>query len=180
LEDLFPGQSGFVRLLVEVPPADEAAVREVLTSSLGEYGLIVEPAGQVLGRYSQVAQAYLSTFQLLGGLGLLLGTVGLAVVLLRNLIQRRSELMLLAAIGFTPARRAILILIQNAGLLLAGLAAGLMASLAALAAGGRAGSLNAAPLAATLLTILLVGLAVLTSAVYLGGQDIRPAQMGRE
>jgi hypothetical protein len=88
--------------------------------------------------------------------------------------------MLLAAIGFTPARRAILILIQNAGLLLAGLAAGLMASLAALAAGGRAGSLNAAPLAATLLTILLVGLAVLTSAVYLGGQDIRPAQMGRE
>ena len=38
----------------------------------------------VLAMYHNVQETYLSTFQLLGSLGLLLGTVGLAVVLLRG------------------------------------------------------------------------------------------------
>ena len=41
-----------------------------------------------------------SIFQLLGGLGLLLGSVGLGVVVLRNVLERRGELAILRAVGF--------------------------------------------------------------------------------
>ena len=47
---------------------------------------------------------YLSTFQTLGALGLLLGTVGLAAVLLRNALERRRELALLRAVGYRRRR----------------------------------------------------------------------------
>ncbi len=39
-----------------------------------------------------VQNTYLSTFQSLGGLGLILGTFGLAVVQLRSAMERRGEL----------------------------------------------------------------------------------------
>ena len=55
-----------------------------------------------LARFHRVENTYLSTFQTLGGLGLLLGTVGLATVLLRNVLERRRELALLAAVGYRP------------------------------------------------------------------------------
>lgn len=44
---------------------------------------------------------YLSTFLVLGGLGVLLGTLGLGAVLLRGVVERRGELALLRELGFT-------------------------------------------------------------------------------
>lgn len=180
LEDLFPAQGGFTRLLVEVSPADEAATNQALTTSLGEYGLAVEPTGALLGRFAEVAKAYLSTFQLLGALGLLLGTLGLMVVLLRNLIARRAELMLFGAIGFSPARRLALVLAENVALLLAGLLSGVIASLLALAAGGRMHDLNVSQLVMMILLIVITGLIALTLAAWFTGRKIHPAQLGRE
>ena len=59
------------------------------------------PTAERLAEFHAVENTYLSTFQTLGGLGLLVGTVGLAAVLLRNVLERRRELALLArsAIG---------------------------------------------------------------------------------
>ncbi len=65
---------------------------------------------------------YLATFQTLGGLGLLLGTVGLAAILLRNVLERRGELATLRALGFQRASLAWLVLAENTLLLLVGLA----------------------------------------------------------
>ena len=48
--------------------------------------------GARLAAFQEVQNTYLSIFQLLGGLGLLLGTVGLGMVVLRNALERRSEL----------------------------------------------------------------------------------------
>src|SRR5207248_1112621 len=81
--------------------------------------------------YQQVANTYLSTFQTLGSLGLLLGTVGLAVLLLRSLIERRAELALLAALGFRPLRRLSLLLAENSLLLILGLFTGTICALIA-------------------------------------------------
>jgi len=39
-----------------------------------------------------VQNTYLNTFQVLGALGLLLGSAGLGVVVLRNVLERRAEL----------------------------------------------------------------------------------------
>ena len=84
----------------------------------------------------------LSTFQTLGGLGLLLGTVGLAAVLLRNVLERRRELALLGAVGYRRIHLMAVILAENALLLAAGLvigaaAAGLAIAPAVAERGGR-------------------------------------------
>ena len=55
-----------------------------------------------LSDFLMVQNTYLSTFQSLGGLGLLLGTLGIAVVQMRSVLERRGELALLRT-GFARA-----------------------------------------------------------------------------
>jgi ABC-type lipoprotein release transport system permease subunit len=57
------------------------------------------PTEERLANFHRVENTYLSTFQMLGGLGLILGTLGMAAVLLRNVLERRRELALLRAVG---------------------------------------------------------------------------------
>jgi ABC-type antimicrobial peptide transport system permease subunit len=64
-------------------------------------------------------------------MGVLLGTLGLAVVLLRNVWERRGELALLRALGYKRRELGWLVLAENALLVLMGLAVGLLAALVA-------------------------------------------------
>jgi len=59
-------------------------------------------------------------FQVLGGLGLLLGSMGLALVLFRNVEERRGELALLQAVGFSSARLGRLLFLEHGRLLITG------------------------------------------------------------
>jgi putative ABC transport system permease protein len=114
-----------------------------------------------------VQNTYLSTFQGLGGLGLLLGTLGLAIVQLRNVLERRGELALLRAVGFRRALLGRMVMIENVALLVTGLAVGLAAALVAvwphLASGGA--SLPWRGLALTLGLVLAVGILAGLAAV---------------
>ncbi len=74
-----------------------------------------------LENYRAVENTYLSTFQTLGGLGLLLGTLGLGVLLLRNTIERRGELAMLRAMGFRQSTLSRMVLVENAFLLAVGI-----------------------------------------------------------
>jgi ABC-type antimicrobial peptide transport system permease subunit len=78
-----------------------------------------------------VQNTYLSTFQSLGALGLLMGTVGLAVAQLRSVVERRGELALLRSVGFNRQRLAEMVLSENVSLLFAGLGCGTLAALVA-------------------------------------------------
>ena len=90
----------------------------------GTSGADAVPTAQRLAEFHAVENTYLSTFQTLGGLGLLVGTVGLAAVLLRNVLERRKELALLRAVGYGRSHLFAIILSENAVLLGWGLAAG--------------------------------------------------------
>jgi ABC-type antimicrobial peptide transport system permease subunit len=81
-----------------------------------------------LAAYLAVENTYLTTFQALGGLGLILGSLGLAVVLLRAVWERRAELALLRAIGYSRLQLAWLMLVENGFLLLLGLGIGTVAA----------------------------------------------------
>ena len=63
------------------------------------FGAVATGTAERLASFHRVENTYLSTFQALGGFGLLLGTVGLATVLMRNVLERRRELALLGAVG---------------------------------------------------------------------------------
>ena len=64
---------------------------------------------------------------------MILGTLGLGIVLLRNVLERRGELATLRAFGFRRRLLAQLVLAENGYLLLAGLAVGAVAGLVAAA-----------------------------------------------
>jgi hypothetical protein len=97
---VFPGREGFAFFLLDVPPATASALVRPLEEAMADWGLTVEQASDRLAAYHRVENTYLSTFQSLGILGLALGTMGLAAVVLRNVLERRRELALLRAVGF--------------------------------------------------------------------------------
>ena len=103
-----------------------------------------------LAAFHRVENTYLSTFQALGGLGLLLGTVGLATVMFRNVLERRRELGLLRAVGYDTRRMTIMILAEAAFVLGTGMAAGAGCAAIAIAPAwlGRGGALPGAGLIA--------------------------------
>ncbi len=127
----FPDETGWRMFLIDAPPSDAAHVSAVLTQALRDRGLELTPAADRLNAFNAVQNTYLDTFQVLGGLGLLLGSAGLGVVVLRNVLERRGELALLLAAGFAPRALRRLVLSEHAALECLGLLAGIVAALAA-------------------------------------------------
>lgn len=179
---LFPSQSGAGVVMIDVEPQDETAAANMLSSELGDFSVTVDRTADILALYGNVQNAYLSTFQVLGSLGLLLGTVGLAVVLLRGLVEQKAELAMLAAIGFRRMDRLRIVLAENALLLLLGLGIGtvcaIIAMLPALLQAGR--RIHLVQLLVTLLGILTLGLASLVVAIWFGGKNITAADLRSE
>ena len=138
-QQLYPQRSGYEYFLIAIPANDPQQWREerkelqsVLESSLAAYGFDTEPVAERLANFLAVQNTYLSTFQTLGGLGLLLGTLGLATVMLRNVLERRSEFALLRAVGFRNSGVSGLVVVENAFLLIWGLLAGSVSALLAM------------------------------------------------
>jgi putative ABC transport system permease protein len=130
---LFPRQEGFSFFLIECPIQKSKDIQSALETALRGQGFFVSPTAERMEGYLAVENTYLATFQALGGLGLLLGAAGLAIVLLRSVWERRGELALLRALGFRKGALAWLVLAENLFLLVAGLGVGTLAALAAVA-----------------------------------------------
>ena len=158
---------GYRYFLIETPPGQATAVQQALQQKLGDYGFTSETTAERLGALAAVENTYLATFQSLGGLGLLLGTIGLAVVQWRNVLERRGELALLRAVGFPAPVLAMLVAMENMALLLLGLGVGLLAALAAVLPHlmGRGAAVPYGLLAAIFASVLVAGLAASLAAV---------------
>ena len=122
----FPEVAGYRYFMIR--DGSQKSAIPVLEESLSDQGFDATSAPDRLAQFMQVQNTYLSTFQALGALGLLLGTFGLAAVQIRNVVQRQGELGLMRAIGFGAGRLTRLILIENAFLLLAGLLVGILSA----------------------------------------------------
>jgi ABC-type lipoprotein release transport system permease subunit len=130
---LFPDQQGYRVMLVEAPQAQASAVVAKLEDALADLGADAIGTTERLAQFHRVENTYLSTFQALGGLGLVLGTVGLATVLLRNVLERRRELALLGAVGFRSGHVLTMVVAENVLLLGCGLLAGAICAALAIA-----------------------------------------------
>lgn len=164
----FPSRGGFRYFLIGGGShGTEQELATALESDLDRFGFDATSTHERLASFEEVENTYLTTFQALGGLGLLLGTLGLGVVLIKNVLERRRELATLRAFGFRRRTLAGLVVVENAFLLVVGLAVGGLAGLAAvaphLAAGGAAVPWGA--LGATLLGVFAVGLLASLAAV---------------
>jgi len=129
---LFPEQQGYRFLLIDAPPGALAPLSDLLEDRLSNFGLDVSTTAERIRRYHEVENTYLSTFQSLGGLGLVLGCLGLVAVLLRNILENSRQLALLKAVGFTPRHLMIMVASENIIVLFLGLSVGTLCAMLAI------------------------------------------------
>ena len=170
LKRIAPDVSGSRYFLVETSDAGSSADQAAssLETALQPYGMDTERVSRRLADFLAVQNTYLSTFQMLGGLGLLVGTFGLAAVMMRNVIERRAEIALLRSLGFRWFRIVWLVLAENTLLLfwgiLTGSAAALIAMLPHLLSTGA--DIPWIELAVTLGAVLIIGTLAAVFPIY--------------
>jgi len=128
----FPGEEGYRMLLIDCPEEKQVAVADHLSDRLQDLGLSLIETESRLTALNEVQNTYLSMFLALGGLGLLVGSIGLGLVVLRNLLDRRAELGMLLAVGLSSKQLRHMVFYEHWGLLLAGLLWGCLAALLAI------------------------------------------------
>lgn len=163
----FPSRGGYRAFLIEAPAGRAVAVGEALEAALPRFGFDAVTTAARLEAFHAVESTYMATFTALGGLGLILGTVGLAIILLRNVLERRGELAALRAFGWSSERIRRLVVAETLFLLLLGLFLGTAAALVAVAPRllEQAAGLPWLSLAATLTAVAAVGLLACLAAV---------------
>lgn len=125
----FPSQNGYQFFLIKTPVYLQEQTSQILEKTLEDYGFDVTSASQRLANFRSVQNTYIATFQSLGGLGVLLGTFGLALVLVRNIMERRGELATLRAIGFKRELLSRMLFLESSFLLFIGMLIGVIAGL---------------------------------------------------
>ena len=170
---LFPDQEGYRFFLLDLPETMVAEASRALEDGLSDYGFDVVESRQRLAGFHRVENTYLSTFQALGGLGLLLGTLGLGAVLLRNVLERKKELALMRTVGYRSSHLSISVLAENLLLLCCGLGVGAGCALIAVAPAllMRPGSFSPTSTGLMLLAVLAAGLISSLAAVVASVQS---------
>jgi ABC-type antimicrobial peptide transport system permease subunit len=166
---LFPRNEGYRVWLVDAPADRAEAVTALLEDRLSDHGVDVVSTRERLESYHAVENTYLATFQALGALGLLLGTVGVGAVLARNVLERRREWGVLAAVGFTPAHLGRLVLTESAVLVGGGVLLGALPALLAIAPAlrERSQALPMVELTGVLVLVAITGVMASIAAVKL-------------
>jgi ABC-type antimicrobial peptide transport system permease subunit len=96
----FPSTGGYQLFLADTP-GDLTATRGILQKSLTDLGATVTTTSDRLAAFHSVENTYISIFNVLGGLGVILGAAGLGLVTARNLAERRNEFTQLHQLGIS-------------------------------------------------------------------------------
>jgi putative ABC transport system permease protein len=157
---LFPRLEGYRFFTIRAPEGRNTDVATALEDGLADYGFDAQSTAARLATYHRVENTYLSTFQALGGLGLLLGTLGLGAILLRNVLERRRELALLQAVGYEGRTLALMVVAESVVLMATGIGTGALSAVVAVAPAlaARATSLPIGSTAAVLMGVFAAGL----------------------
>ena len=127
----FPSSSGSNIFLIEGERQNEQKIGEELQSVFRDYGWEMELTAKRLVEFYSVTNTYLSIFLALGTLGLILGTIGLAVILARTILERKREISMMQAVGFRMSAIFRLLVSEYVILLSAGVIIGFVTAIVA-------------------------------------------------
>jgi len=130
MRQYFPSAAVSKVMLVEGDYTQRKEITNRLEYLFQDYGMMATPASERLAQFNAVENTYLSVFMMLGGLGMLIGTIGLGIVLLRNLAERKQETALYLALGFKQNYITKLLFAENLLILLTGIGIGTVAAFA--------------------------------------------------
>ena len=97
----FSSSGGSRFFLIDGETSRQQAIAEDLELQFRDLGLEITPATQRLAEFKTIENTYLSIFLILGAFGLLIGTIGLAVIMERTLLERKAEFSLLSSLGYS-------------------------------------------------------------------------------
>ncbi|MBI9034777.1 MAG: FtsX-like permease family protein [Bacteroidales bacterium] len=121
----FPSVGGSKTMLIDTDQKNEKAVKELLETYLVDYGFEAQSTSERLAEFYSITNTYLTVFMVLGGLGLIIGTIGLGIVILRNMLDRKHEFALLQSLGYNRKTIFRLVLSENIFLLIGGILIGI-------------------------------------------------------
>jgi putative ABC transport system permease protein len=155
----FPTHAGYSVFLVDARDTNGLdPLRTKLETALRDAGGRVELTRDVLASFHQIENTYIAIFNVLGSLGVVLGSLGLAIVVARNLRERRGEFAVMSAIGISRGVLARMVFAEFGRMVTWGIAIGAIASAVAVWP-----SITALPAAPTILLVvgLLAGIVAL-------------------
>jgi len=123
LLEKYPSAGGYSLFLVE----DEGA-KETLQTATADLGGKVVATRDRLAAFHEVENTYIAIFHVLGGLGMILGSVGVGVVTARNLVERRGEFEILRVLGLSQDARKGIVMKEVETLVAWGLGIGAVSS----------------------------------------------------
>ncbi|HGE69899.1 TPA: ABC transporter permease, partial [Candidatus Poribacteria bacterium] len=169
---LFPSKSGYRVFLIDADFENMADTSKKISQAFQDFGIELTPVYVRLAEFNAVQNTYLSIFQMLGGLALILGSVGLGLVVLRNILERRRELALMRAVGYSKKLIQRLLINEHWALLLVGeffgAVTGLISVLPAIAI--QRANVPYVSLILTLIAVFFSGLIWIWLATKLAGQ----------
>ena len=124
----YPSAAGPRLFLLEYG-ADLEAGQAILQQTLADQGAMVVTTRERLAAFHGVENTYIAIFQVLGGLGVLVGSAGLGLVTARNLQERRYEFAILHTVGVPGAITRRVVLLEAGQFIRWGLGIGLMAAM---------------------------------------------------
>lgn len=166
MERHFPSAGGYRVMLIDAPAERAVAVGRAMESGLEDYGVNTMAADRRLAAFAAVQNTYLTIFGVLGGLGVALGCVGLGVLVMRNVLERRSELATMRAVGFTRGALGWLVVSEHWALVGLGVGCGAAAALVAVVPAMRGGGLPGTTLAAVLGIVAASGIGWTAAAAW--------------
>jgi putative ABC transport system permease protein len=125
----YPSSPGYSVFLIEArTPGGIEAMRNQLEAPLRDVGGRVDITRDVLAAFHEIENTYIAIFNVLGSLGVILGSLGLAIVVARNLRERRGEFAVMSAIGIPRGVLGRMVFAEFGRLVLWGIAIGGFAS----------------------------------------------------
>jgi hypothetical protein len=174
----FPGHAGYNHFLIDpARGADLIAARTALEAGVRDAGGRVQLTREVLAAFHEIENTYIAIFNVLGSLGVVLGSLGLAIVVARNLRERRGEFAVMTAIGLPRPVLARMVAAEFGRLVLWGVGIGAVSAAVAIvpAAGGLPALPAVALVAALLLGIVGLNLASGWAIFRWSVRDLRPS-----
>ncbi|HRZ98442.1 MAG TPA: hypothetical protein P5084_12875, partial [Paludibacter sp.] len=127
----FPSISGSNIILVDSKSQQLNELKVQLEGALQTYGANIESAPERLATFNSVTNTYLDIFLALGGIALILGTFGIAIILISSIQTRKNNYAMMQAFGINQKSILKAISIEFLIVLFAGIIIGLLAAIAA-------------------------------------------------
>jgi len=130
LHIFYPSAGGSRVMLVDGPACIKDTLACRLEAIFRDQGMMITTTASRLATFNSVENTYLSVFMLLGGLGVIIGTVGLGILIFQAIRQRQREFAIYLALGFTGKFILRLIIAEHIAMLLVAIFIGGVAALA--------------------------------------------------